>query len=267
MFDEYNALLTNGMWILVPRPANMNVVRFMCLFRQKFHTDGSLSRYKARLVVNGCSQQQGINGDETFSPVVKPATICTILSLAVDDIILYNVLSDLFYNRSTSGMFMSRSKFAEEILVRAHMQNCNSSDLSDHQTRQLWFCVDRTQLQVSSTAQLTAYTDANWAGVPVTQYRGVVNVVAETAWTRNLLCELHAPLFTTTLVYCDNVSVVYMHVYLIQHQCTKHIEIDIHFVLDFVASGQVCVLHVPSQFQYAYIFTKGLPTALFLDFR
>ncbi|GKE49264.1 ribonuclease H-like domain-containing protein [Tanacetum coccineum] len=44
---------------------------------------GSLSRYKAHLVANGRSQQQGIDCDETFSQVVKPATICTILSLVV----------------------------------------------------------------------------------------------------------------------------------------------------------------------------------------
>ena len=43
----------------------------------------SLSHYKARLVANGRSQQQGIDCDETFSPVVKPATIRTILSLAI----------------------------------------------------------------------------------------------------------------------------------------------------------------------------------------
>nr|GEX51976.1 copia protein [Tanacetum cinerariifolium] len=55
----------------------------MWLFKHKFHANGTLSCYKARLVANGSSQQQGIDVDETFSPVVKPATICTILSLAV----------------------------------------------------------------------------------------------------------------------------------------------------------------------------------------
>ncbi|GJT61078.1 ribonuclease H-like domain-containing protein [Tanacetum coccineum] len=98
------------------------------------------------------------------------------------------------------------------------------------------------------------------------EYRGVANVVAETAWIRNLLLELHAPLTTATLVYCDNVSAVYLSTNPVQHQRTKHIEIDIHFVRDYVASGQVRVLHVPSRFQYADIFTKGLPTALFLEF-
>ncbi|GJU00753.1 ribonuclease H-like domain-containing protein [Tanacetum coccineum] len=99
------------------------------------------------------------------------------------------------------------------------------------------------------------------------EYWGVVNVVAKTAWLRNLLRELHSLLSTATLVYCDNVSAVYMSANHVQHQWTKHIEIDIHFVRDMVTVGQVRVLHVPSRFQYADIFTKGLPSALFEEFR
>ncbi|GKD88182.1 ribonuclease H-like domain-containing protein, partial [Tanacetum coccineum] len=82
-------------------------------------------------------------------------------------------------------------------------------------------------------------SDVDWAGCPSTrsaeaEYRGVANVVAETAWIRNLLRELHSPLLTATLVYCDNVSAVYMSSNPVQHQLTKHIEIDIHFVRDMV---------------------------------
>nr|GEY26159.1 ribonuclease H-like domain-containing protein [Tanacetum cinerariifolium] len=83
MLDEYNALIKNGTCILVPKPAGVSMVCSMWLFKHKFHANGTLSRYKARLVANGSSQQQGIDVDETFSPVVKPATIHTILSLAV----------------------------------------------------------------------------------------------------------------------------------------------------------------------------------------
>ncbi|GKE75361.1 ribonuclease H-like domain-containing protein [Tanacetum coccineum] len=99
------------------------------------------------------------------------------------------------------------------------------------------------------------------------EYHGVANVVAKTAWIRNLLRELHTLLFTATLAYCDNVSAVYLSTNLVQHQCTKHTEIDIHFVRDYVASGQVRVLHVPLRFNFSDIFTKGLPTALFIDLR
>ncbi|GJT14985.1 ribonuclease H-like domain-containing protein [Tanacetum coccineum] len=83
MLNEYNALITNGTWVLVPHPAIVNAVCCMWLFRHKFHADGSLSRYKARLIANGHSQQQVIDYDETFSPVVKPTTIHVVLSLAV----------------------------------------------------------------------------------------------------------------------------------------------------------------------------------------
>nr|GEW02879.1 ribonuclease H-like domain-containing protein [Tanacetum cinerariifolium] len=83
MHDEYNALVKTSTWILVPRPAGINLVRSMWLFKHKFHADGTLSRYKAHLVANGSSQQLGIDCDETFSLVVKPATIHTVLSLAV----------------------------------------------------------------------------------------------------------------------------------------------------------------------------------------
>jgi hypothetical protein len=54
---------------------------------------------------------------------------------------------------------------------------------------------------------------------------------------------------------------------LVQHRRTKHIEIDIHFVREKVALGEVRVLHVPTSAQFADIFTKGLPTASFIDIR
>ncbi|GKD46400.1 pentatricopeptide repeat-containing protein [Tanacetum coccineum] len=95
------------------------------------------------------------------------------------------------------------------------------------------------------------------------EYPGVANVVVETTWLCNLLRELHTPLLSATLVYCDNVNTFYMTAHPVQHQRTKHIEIDIHFFCDMVARGHIRVIHVPSRYKYADIFTKGLPSALF----
>ena len=53
----------------------------------------------------------------------------------------------------------------------------------------------------------------------------------------------------------------------VQHQRTKHVEIDLHFVRERVATGAVRVLHVPTSSQYADIFTKGLPSLVFTEFR
>ena len=99
------------------------------------------------------------------------------------------------------------------------------------------------------------------------EYRAVANAVAEASWLRQLLQELHAPLRRAVLVYCDNISTVYMSSNPVQHQRTKHIEIDLHFVREKVALGAVRVLHVPTSSQYVDIFTKDLPSSVFTEFR
>nr|GEV46876.1 ribonuclease H-like domain-containing protein [Tanacetum cinerariifolium] len=108
------------------------------------------------------------------------------------------------------------------------------------------------QLYSSSTSSLAAYSNADWEGCPT---------------TRRFSLELQPPLHSTTIVYCDNVSVIYLSSNLVQHQRTKHIEIDIDFVGGQVATRLIRVLHVPSRYQYADIFTKGLPSALFDEFQ
>jgi hypothetical protein len=81
------------------------------------------------------------------------------------------------------------------------------------------------------------------------------------------LAELHSPLAKSTLVYYDNVSVVYLSTNPIQHQWMKHVEIDLHFVRDWVAIRDVQVLHVLTTSQFADIFTNGLPSSTFSEFR
>ncbi|GKB73288.1 ribonuclease H-like domain-containing protein [Tanacetum coccineum] len=95
------------------------------------------------------------------------------------------------------------------------------------------YCTILFNADWSSERQLTLSRSSAEA-----EYRGVANVVAETCCLRNLLPELHTPLSSATLVYCDNVSAVYLLSNPVQHQHTKHIEIDIHFVRDLVVAGQ-----------------------------
>jgi len=483
MVEEFNALTANRTWDLVPAPPNANIVTGKWIYRQKLKSDGSLDRYKARWVLRGFSQQPGVDFEETFSPVVKPATIRTVLSLAissnwsihqldvknaflngtleetvysqqpsgfidptfpqhvcklnkslyglkqaprawytrfqsfilstgfcssrcdtslfirksgndiaylllyVDDIILtasssallqqiiaslqqefaMSDLGELQYflgvtaSRNTSGLLLTQDKYALELLTRAKMQHCNPCAtpievspklpaeagppvtdaslyrslagglqyltltrpdiahavqqicLHMHDPREEHFSLLKRilryikgtikyglQITRSSSHDLLLYSDADWAGCPDTrrstsgfcafigdnlvswsskrqqtvsrssaeaEYRGVANAVAEACWLRQLLAELHRPLSKATVVYCDNISAVYLSTNPVQHQRTKHVEIDLHFVRDRVALGEVHVLHVPTTLQYADIFTKGLPTAVFRSFR
>ena len=66
----------------MPRPRGANIVTGKWVFRHKLKPDGSLDRYKARWVVRGFTQCAGIDFGDTFSPVVKPATVRTVLHLA-----------------------------------------------------------------------------------------------------------------------------------------------------------------------------------------
>src|SRR6185312_726778 len=83
MEEEYAALLTNQTWDLVPRPSGCNVVTGKWIWTHKRRADGTLERYKARWILRGFTQRPGVDYDETFSPVVKPATVRTVLSLAL----------------------------------------------------------------------------------------------------------------------------------------------------------------------------------------
>jgi histone deacetylase 1/2 len=83
MDSEYHALMKNKTWHLVPPPAKKNIIGCKWVFKIKRKVDGSIDRYKGRLVAKGYKQWYIINYEDTFSPVVKAATIHLILSIVV----------------------------------------------------------------------------------------------------------------------------------------------------------------------------------------
>jgi histone deacetylase 1/2 len=80
---EYDALMQNKTWHLVPARRGQNIIDYRWVYKVKCKADGTLDKYKACLVAKGYKQRYGIDYEDTFSPVVKAATIRLVLSLAV----------------------------------------------------------------------------------------------------------------------------------------------------------------------------------------
>lgn len=82
MTDEFQALQKQGTWELVPAPSNRNIIGSKWVDKIKKDQNRAISRYKAHLVAQGYSQEQGLNYDDTFNHVVKHSTIRIVLALA-----------------------------------------------------------------------------------------------------------------------------------------------------------------------------------------
>ena len=83
MLDEYQALMRNNTWELVPAAENQHVGSNKWVYKVKYKADGCLDKYKVRLVAKGFQQIVGVNFFETFSPVIKSSTIRVVFTLAV----------------------------------------------------------------------------------------------------------------------------------------------------------------------------------------
>jgi Reverse transcriptase (RNA-dependent DNA polymerase) len=83
MATELDALAKNHTWILVDPSSDANIVGCKWLYKIKKRADGSVECYKARLVVKGFTQEEGLDYFETFSPIIKPTTIRIVLTIAL----------------------------------------------------------------------------------------------------------------------------------------------------------------------------------------
>ena len=80
MKSEYSSFLKNDAWELVPPPEGKNIVGSRWVLKVKRNEDGSIDRFKARLVAQGYSQLRGVDYDEVFSPVCGSLYICEIVT-------------------------------------------------------------------------------------------------------------------------------------------------------------------------------------------
>ena len=90
------------------------------------------------------------------------------------------------------------------------------------------------------------------------EYRAMADTTSEMLWLKSLLIELDFPPPSPVKMYCDNEAATFIASNETFHIRTKHIEIDCHFIRQYVPDGTICTPHVTSAHQLADIFTKAL---------
>ena len=82
MVEEYDSIVQNSVWDVVPRPENKSVVSSYWLYKVKQAANGSVEKHRARFVAHGFSQVKGIDYDDTFAPVARYLSITSMMALS-----------------------------------------------------------------------------------------------------------------------------------------------------------------------------------------
>lgn len=121
MKHELDALENNHTRQLVPKPTDQHILDCKWLFKIKYNPNGSVERYKTRLVAKGFTQTYGLDYFETFTPVAKMTTVrlliaivaaqgLSISQLDITNAFLHGDLKEVVYMKVPPGYFQLSSK-------------------------------------------------------------------------------------------------------------------------------------------------------------
>jgi hypothetical protein len=142
MNTEFDALLKNNTWTLVPPTSATNIIGCKWVFRVKRKADGSIERYKARLVAKGFHQLAGIDYDETYSLVIKPTTVRIVLSLAISSgwpIHQIDIQNAFLHGNLSEHVYMSQPPGFEHPQHPHHLCKLNKALYGLKQAPRAWF--------------------------------------------------------------------------------------------------------------------------------
>ncbi|KAL8110814.1 hypothetical protein AgCh_026521 [Apium graveolens] len=137
MEEEMLTIERNDTWELVDAPEDKNVIGLKWVFRTKSNADGRIQNHKARLVAKGYLQQQGVDFDETFSPVARFETMRIMLLLAAQ-------LKLPLYQLDVKFAFLNAKRILRYV-----------AGISDFG---VWY-------SKTSSFKLIGFTDNDWAGI------------------------------------------------------------------------------------------------------
>ncbi|CAL9011071.1 unnamed protein product [Prunus brigantina] len=311
------ALEKNQTWTLETIPRGKKTIGCRWVFTIKHNADGSIERYKARLVVKGYTQTYGIDYEETFAPVAKLNTVRVLLSLAVNldwPLHQFDVKNAFLHGELTKEVYMDippgynttqtgtvcksrkalyglkqspRAWFGRFTMAMKNngFKQCNS----DHtmflkhwkgKVTTLIIYVDDmiiTGNDKQEISQLQDYLatefemkdlDCKPADTPIVQNHHLGEYLDQVPtnkerYQRKLLTELGYKPTSTMNLFCDNKAAIAIAQNPVQHDRTKHVEVDRHFIKQKLEAKVFQFPFVKSEDQLADILTKAISSKAF----
>ncbi|MCO5576728.1 hypothetical protein L7F22_030545 [Adiantum nelumboides] len=142
MSEELASLHRNRTWSLVPLPEGRQPITCKWIIRRKLHPDGSIARYKARLVARGFSQIPGLDYGDTFSPVLRMSSFRLLLAMAAQfDFELYqlDVQTAFLHGDLSEELYMQQPPLFESSEYPHHVCRLHRSIYGLKQSPRLWF--------------------------------------------------------------------------------------------------------------------------------
>uniref|UniRef100_A0A2N9I4W8 Reverse transcriptase Ty1/copia-type domain-containing protein n=1 Tax=Fagus sylvatica TaxID=28930 RepID=A0A2N9I4W8_FAGSY len=292
MAAEFEALMANGTWSLCPRPPNHKIIRNKWVYRLTQKADGSIDHHKAWLVAKGFDQEDDINYTETFSPVIKPTTIRVLLALAVQfswSIRQLDVSNAFLHGFLLEDAFMEQPRGFIDPTHPNHYYTLTRPDIAfsvnqlcqflHSPTSTHWTAAKRVLRYLKGTIthglffskgslSLQAFCDSDWASSPndrctEAEYRAMAVTTVDLYWLRMLLKDLQVPLSSLPVLWCDNAGALAFASNPVFHACTKHIEVNYHFIREKVVNRDMSLKFISTGDQCGDFFTKGLSTHRF----
>eukprot|EP00253_Pinus_taeda_P015286 PITA_15286 len=126
MVEEYESMVKNNVWKVVPRSVDKSIVGLRWIFKVKHGTNGSIEKYKAIFVSKGYFQVEGIEYEESFSPVARSLSFKEDLAreFELKDMGFMHYFIGLEVWQGDGDLFVSQGKYANKIFQGFCMDSC-----------------------------------------------------------------------------------------------------------------------------------------------
>nr|GEW57118.1 retrovirus-related Pol polyprotein from transposon TNT 1-94 [Tanacetum cinerariifolium] len=286
----------NKVWTIVPLPYGKIAICSKWVFKNNKDEHGTTTKNKARLVIQGYSQEEGIDYDETFAPVARMESIRIFLAFAT-------YMNFKVYQMDVKSAFLN-GKLKEEVYVK-QSPGFESSEFSNYvckldkalyglkqalracyETLSTFLIQNKYQSNPKEShlttmkriigylkgayqilgEKLFCWSAKKQQSVAISstepEYVTAVGCYASILWMKSQLGDYDI-YYKMVPIFCDNTSAIALSNNLVLHSRTKHIDIRYHFIRDHILKGDIKLHFIPTEYQLADIFTKPLDEPTF----